>query len=140
MFAVRITDWRRDERKLRAVRHAVFVVEQRVPESLEWDAIDAESVHAVAEDSTGEPLDCGRLLPDGHIGRMAVLAAWRNRGVGAALLEGLIAVARERGDAHLRLNAQTHAMPFYARFRFLPAGPEFEEAGIPHQAMERQLR
>jgi predicted GNAT family N-acyltransferase len=138
-FAVRVADWAADEARLRAVRLAVFVVEQNIPEELEWDALDAASIHALAEDPSGTPVGCGRLLPDGHIGRMAVLSDWRGRGVGAALLERLIALARARGDARVLLNAQVQAMPFYARFGFVPEGDAFMEADIPHRAMARAL-
>jgi predicted GNAT family N-acyltransferase len=138
-FTVRVVDWARDAVELRAVRLAVFVVEQNIPEELEWDEFDAQSVHAIAEDAAGGPIGCGRLLPDGHIGRMAVISDWRGRGVGAALLLRLIELARERGDARVLLNAQTQAMPFYARFGFTPVGAEYEEAGIPHWTMERAL-
>ena len=136
---VRTADWVRDGDALRSVRHDVFVVEQRVPAPLEWDAIDAECVHALAFDGEGRAIGCGRLLPDGHIGRMAVRREWRGRGVGAALLAHLTELARARGDAKVVLNAQTHAMPFYARYGFAPVGVPFDEAGIPHQAMEARL-
>lgn len=138
-FRVRVTDWKTDEAKLRSIRYDVFCVEQSVPESLEWDDIDAQCRHVVAEDDTGRAIGCGRLLPDGHIGRVAVRADWRGKGVGAALLERLIALAGERGDAKVMLNAQTHAMPFYARYGFAPVGDPFDEAGIRHQAMEATL-
>ena len=138
-FAVRVVDWAAGETRLRAVRLAVFVVEQNIPEELEWDAMDAVSIHALAEDPGGTPIGCGRLLPDGHIGRVAVLSDWRGRGVGAALLERLIAVARARGDTRVVLNAQEQAMPFYARFGFVPEGDAFMEADIPHRAMARTL-
>jgi predicted GNAT family N-acyltransferase len=139
-FTVRLASWRDDRDALAAVRRAVFIVEQRVPENLEWDDVDVQCVHAVAHDAQGTPIGCGRLLPDGHIGRMAVLAPWRGRGVGDALLTRLMQVARERGDARVRLNAQVQAMPFYARHGFAPDGPPFDEAGIPHQAMALALR
>jgi predicted GNAT family N-acyltransferase len=138
-FRVRVVDWASDEASLKSIRYDVFCVEQGVPESLEWDGIDAQCVHAIAEDPHGRAIGCGRLLPDGHIGRMAVLAPWRGRGVGSALLERLVALATERGDAKAMLNAQTHAMPFYARYGFAPVGAPFDEAGIPHQAMEARL-
>ena len=138
--SIRIVDWKSDEAKLRAVRVAVFVVEQNIPEELEWDAFDAVSVHALAEDRAGVPIGCARLLPDGHIGRVAVLSDWRGQGVGAALLMRLIEIAKARGDARVLLNAQTQAMPFYARFGFAPSGEEFVEAGIPHWTMVRMLR
>jgi predicted GNAT family N-acyltransferase len=138
-FTLRVVEWGREETKLRAVRIAVFVIEQNIPEELEWDAHDAVSIHALAEDAAGAPIACGRLLPDGHIGRLGVLSEWRGRGVGAALLERLIALARTRGDARVLLNAQVQAMPFYARYGFEPAGEPFVEADIPHQTMERFL-
>ena len=114
---MRVADWTRDAAALRDVRYEVFVVEQHVPEALEWDDIDAQCVHALAVDASGHVIGCGRLLPDGHIGRMAVRAPWRGRGVGAALLDLLVALARQRGHARVVLNAQTQAMPFYARAR-----------------------
>lgn len=139
-FAVRIAEWPGAERALRALRYQVFVAEQHVPESLEWDGRDAGCRHALAMDADGQPIGCGRLLPDGHIGRMAVLPAWRNQGVGTALLEALVALAREVGHRRVVLNAQTHAMSFYVRCGFTPGGAEFEEAGIAHRTMERVLR
>jgi len=139
-FHVRLVDWTDAAEALRAVRTAVFIVEQRIPANLEWDADDARSVHALAAAAGGAPIGCGRLLPDGHIGRMAVVAPWRRRGVGAALLARLVDAARARGDARVVLNAQTQAMPFYAAFGFAPVGAPFVEAGIPHRAMARALR
>lgn len=138
-YRLRTVAWSREEAKLRAVRIAVFVIEQNIPEELEWDEHDPASVHVLAEDDAGTPIGCGRLLPDGHIGRLAVLSEWRGRGVGAALLGRLTEIAQERGDRRVLLNAQVQAMPFYARFGYEPVGEPFVEAGIPHQTMERLL-
>jgi predicted GNAT family N-acyltransferase len=138
-FAIRDLTWAQEEHKLRAVRLAVFVVEQNIPEEHEWDEQDPVSAHALAEDRDGVPIGCGRLLPDGHIGRLAVLSDWRGQGVGAALLLHLVELARKRGHARVLLNAQTHAVPFYARYGFEPSAAPFMEAGIPHQEMARLL-
>jgi predicted GNAT family N-acyltransferase len=138
-FDIRIVSWARDEAKLRAVRLAVFVVEQNIPEELEWDEHDAVSVHALAADRAGIPIGCGRLLADGHIGRVAVLSDWRGQGVGAGILQRLIALAQERGLERVLLHSQVQAMPFYARLGFAPVGAPFVEAGIPHQTMARPL-
>jgi len=118
------------------IRFAVFVDEQKVPAEIELDEHDAGCLHAIAR-SEGRPVGTGRLLPDGHIGRMAVLKAWRGQGVGAAMLTVLIDAARARGDRAVALSAQTHALGFYRRFGFINEGPEYIEAGIPHQAMRR---
>lgn len=138
-FAIGTCRWADAAPALRHVRHAVFVVEQRVPEMLEWDDADLASLHALAVDDRDDPIGCARLLADGHIGRVAVLAPWRGRGVGSALLLRLVDEARVRGAVRVILNAQVAAMPFYARHRFVALGDVFEEAGIAHCAMERAL-
>ena len=138
-YSVRLADWASDEHSLREIRRLVFMVEQGVTEELEWDGIDHECRHALAEDAEGRPIGCARLLPDGHIGRVAVLAQWRGQGVGDALLERMIALARELGYTRVVLNAQTHALAFYARHGFVAYGPEYDDAGIPHRAMQRPL-
>ena len=137
-FFVRDATWAADAPALQTVRRAVFIDEQRIPEDLEWDADDAVCLHALAEDAAGNPIATGRLLADSHIGRIAVLAAWRGRGVGAAIFEYLIGAAERRGYRELLLNAQTHAVGFYARYGFAPSGAEFMEAGIAHRPMRRQ--
>ena len=132
--------WDRLREDAYSVRHAVFVVEQKVPPEVELDDDDAVSVHAVAYGPDGTPMGTGRLLPDGHIGRMAVRKEARGTGVGARVLEALIDKAQSLGYPELILNAQTHAMPFYVRAGFTAEGEEFEEAGIPHIEMRRPLR
>jgi predicted GNAT family N-acyltransferase len=97
------------------------------------------SHHALAETAAGEVIATGRLLPDGHVGRMAVAAAWRGRGVGGAVLEALVAEAGARAMESVLLNAQTHALGFYRAHGFVEEGEEFMEAGIPHRTMRRRL-
>jgi|ERR1043166_2828606 predicted GNAT family N-acyltransferase len=138
-FRIAEVDWQRDRQSLSEIRRAVFVVEQGVPEELEWDGIDGQCVHVLARTVTGSPIGTGRLLPDGHIGRMAVLQDWRRHGVGSALLETLIGIARRKLFDAVVLNAQTHATGFYAKHGFVAFGVEFLEAGIPHVAMRREL-
>ncbi len=123
---------------LQALRRAVFVVEQQVPEDEEWDQQDAVSQHVLAI-VDGEAVGTGRLLPDGHIGRMAVLKAWRGRGAGRALLRELIAMARHAGFSEAVLHAQTHAIKFYEKQGFTAEGAEFMEAGIAHRVMRLKL-
>lgn len=121
----------------RPVREAVFVAEQGVPLALEWDEFDAVSRHVIARDSNGEVIGTGRLLPDGHIGRMAVLAAWRGKHVGRALMERLIAEAAQQKLQPLLLHAQVQAVGFYEKLGFIAEGEGFMEAGIPHRRMRR---
>jgi predicted GNAT family N-acyltransferase len=136
-FGVDAGTWNELGEEARQLRDAVFVDEQKVPRDIEWDEHDAVSRHVIARDSDGGAIGTGRLLADGHIGRMAVLADWRGKGVGRALLERLLEEARLQGHAHLALHAQTQASGFYRRFGFVEEGPEFMEAGIPHRTMVR---
>ena len=121
-----------------AVRHAVFVREQGVPVDLELDEFDAVSLHALAYDGDNV-VGTGRLLPDGHIGRMAVERDARGAGVGSALLAALMAAARQRGDAEVVLHAQLTARDFYLRHGYAPEGDTFMDAGIEHIAMRHRF-
>ncbi|HLR78389.1 MAG TPA: GNAT family N-acetyltransferase [Burkholderiaceae bacterium] len=121
------------------IRHAVFVVEQRVPPEIERDSHDAVCVHVVAYNDDGKAVGTGRLLPDGHIGRMAVLPAWRRKGIGARMLQALIGQARDRGFPEVVLSAQAHAQAFYERHGFVAEGPAYLEAGLQHVRMRQRL-
>lgn len=138
-FSVAATDYARDHARLHALRASVFIDEQQVPAELERDALDPLSFHVLAVDARGQPLGTARLTPERRIGRMAVLAAHRGRGIGQAMLAALVEEARHRGWAEVALHAQLHALPFYARAGFVPCGPVFVEAGIGHREMRRRL-
>jgi alpha-beta hydrolase superfamily lysophospholipase/predicted GNAT family N-acyltransferase len=121
------------------VRTEVFVKEQGIAAELEWDSWDPRSLHCVAY-LEQMPIATGRLLPDGHIGRMAVLAPHRRDGIGGQILTHLVNAARARGDLRLELSAQSYVASFYERHGFIAEGSPYDEVGIPHQKMARQLR
>jgi predicted GNAT family N-acyltransferase len=137
---IELRSWEEAQGEASRIRFAVFVEEQRVPLEMEMDEFDPQCLHALAYSAEGEAIGTGRLLPDGHIGRMAVVKAWRGRGVGGAMLQGLIGAARLRGDREVILSAQTHAIAFYRKHGFAEEGAEYDDAGIPHQAMRKALR
>jgi predicted GNAT family N-acyltransferase len=138
MLRIVLLDWGAARPEASSIRLRVFVEEQHVPAEIELDERDAESLHALAY-LEGRAVGTGRLLPDGHIGRMAVLREARARGVGSAILGRLVDEAARRGLRELALSAQTHAIPFYRRHGFSPRGEVYEEAGIPHQDMRLVL-
>jgi predicted GNAT family N-acyltransferase len=138
MTRIELMGWEAARVAASRIRVQVFVDEQRVPREIEMDDLDGACVHALAY-VQGRAVGTGRLLPDGHIGRMAVLRECRSSGVGGAILERLIEEARLRGMRNVILSAQTHALGFYRSHGFKEEGPVFEEAGIPHQAMRRVL-
>ena len=140
---VRVGRWDELAQPARALREQVFVAEQKIPAELEWDAADADAIHAVAFNRFGLPLATGRLLlqeaAPARIGRMATNRFMRSSGVGRQVLDALIDAARSRGVREVVLHAQTSAQNFYLRAGFAPHGAVFEEAGIAHIEMQRTL-
>jgi predicted GNAT family N-acyltransferase len=135
---VDLLPWEKARAHAAPIRFAVFVEEQRVPPEIELDDMDASCLHALAF-IEGKAVGTGRLLPDGHIGRMAVLPEFRGRGIGGAILARLVERARERGDKEVILSAQVHATRFYRAHGFVEEGAEYLEAGIRHQSMRKSL-
>ncbi len=138
MLRIELMDWQAARAEASRIRLKVFVEEQRVPAEIEMDDNDAVCVHALAY-RQGRAVGTGRLLPDGHIGRMAVLKQSRSLGVGGEILERLVQEARRKGMKQVLLSAQTHALGFYRGHGFVEEGEIFEEAGIMHQEMRRVL-
>ena len=139
MARVELMSWEQAQPTAGPLRFAIFVGEQNVPSGIELDDMDAQCLHAVAFDVDDKPIGTGRLLPDGHIGRMAVVKEWRRRGVGAEILEALVAEARKRGHAEVLVSAQLQAAEFYRELGFVAEGKVYPEAGILHQNMRKKL-
>ncbi|MCR9279103.1 MAG: GNAT family N-acetyltransferase [Pseudomonadaceae bacterium] len=131
---IRRANWPADREALRLLRTQVFVVEQGVPEALEWDGEDENCLHFLAETENG-PVGCARLMPSGQIGRMAVLASERKNGLGSRLLVAAMDAAKREGISEPYLHAQVQVLPFYERHGFTAHGDRFMEAGIEHQSM-----
>ena len=138
MLRIELLDWQSARAEAAPIRYAVFVEEQGVPLAMEIDEHDAASLHALAFDA-GAAVGTGRLLPDAHIGRMAVRREFRGRGVGSAILLRLCEAARSRGDREVVLAAQVHALAFYRAHGFEEYGAVYDDAGIPHQDMRRAI-
>ena len=134
-FTVFEASWEKHQHEIRFIRTQVFVLEQRVPEELEWDGLDDTAIHVLAFTSGQIPAGTARLLISGQIGRMAVLKQYRNMGIGTAILVKLIQIAASHNINPLFLNAQLHAIRFYEKHGFIPDGGIFDDAGIPHRKM-----
>ena len=139
MARVELMSWEQAQPTAGPLRFAIFVGEQNVPSGIELDDLDASCVHAVAFDVDGKPIGTGRLLPDGHIGRMAVVKEWRRRGIGVEILQALMAEARKRGHGEVVVSAQLQAAEFYREQGFVAEGKVYPEADILHQKMRKKL-
>lgn len=137
---IRIADWHNpeDQEALRMIRQRVFIEEQKVPVELEWDEFDDSSTHFIAI-IDNKPIAAARLKPNGQLGRMAVLSPYRHHGIGSALLQFVMQLAKNQNLKELYCHAQTSALDFYQRHGFNAHGDEFDDAGIPHRAMSIQL-
>jgi predicted GNAT family N-acyltransferase len=137
--------------QVREVRREVFVEEQNVPEELEYDALDATSLHVLAVGEDGAALGTGRLIHGPHalgitgvegrvlLGRLAVRKPARGTGLGVDLVRAIEQAGRERGARELELHAQVQALGFYERLGYTAEGPVYDDAGIPHRTMTRVL-
>lgn len=127
-----------NKESIRLVREQVFIKEQQIDPEIEFDGLDTQAVHVLVVDSE-QPLGTGRILADGHIGRIAIMKAARGQGLGVKVVQALVEYAKQQGYPRVDLGAQTHAVDFYRKLGFTPYGDEFMEANIPHQAMEQML-
>jgi len=150
VFEIIQGDWASLQNDAASVRRAVFVKEQGIDESEEWDDDDARSHHAILRSKAGLVIGTGRLIPPdadaapgheqiGKIGRMAVIKSCRGIGVGQRLLSALLEEARRRQLSHIRISAQVAAQSLYERAGFVAEGEVYDEVGIPHQAMVKQF-
>ncbi len=131
--------WETHAGPIKAIRFKVFVEEQHVPPDLELDGRDPACRHVLAEVPGRGFVGTGRLLPDGRIGRLAVLADCRGAGIGRAMMERLLSLARAAGFPEVILHAQEQVVGFYAGLGFRAEGERFFEAGIPHRLMRLPL-
>lgn len=126
-----------------ALRRKVFIEEQDVPEEEELDELDAEATHFLGRQG-GQPVATARVVVQegkGKIGRVCVLAECRGAGLGARLMEAIVAHLAARGDVREAvLGAQLHALSFYERLGFEAFGDVFDDAGIDHRMMRKPLR
>ena len=138
--AVRVDEvsWNNEREALSAIREQVFIEEQGVPREIEQDEQDFTATHFLVS-LDEEPVGCGRLLPDGRVGRMAVLPEHRDRGLGARLLEHILDHAQGKGVRRLYLHAQLDARSLYERAGFKDTGERIKEADIPHIGMELEI-
>jgi predicted GNAT family N-acyltransferase len=138
---VKIVETQQELEDAYSVRKTVFVDEQNVPLEEEIDAYEDEAEHFVMYHD-GSPTAAGRFrLVDGYgkVERISVLKEARKTGAGRAIMNAIEEYAREKDIQKLKLNAQTHAIPFYTGLGYETVSEEFMDAGIPHKTMLKNL-
>ena len=124
----------------RVLRRAVFIDEQGVSEADEIDDLDDVSLHLLATDGAVAVGTARIYFASGSakIGRVCVLQPYRGTGLGAALIRKALEVSQGKAG-QAKLGAQVHALGFYKALGFEPVGPIYDDAGIPHRDMVRDL-
>ncbi|MGO1296158.1 MAG: GNAT family N-acetyltransferase [Vibrio sp.] len=123
---------------IRSVRDGVFVTEQGIDTSIEHDGLDHDALHVLVF-VNNQAAATGRILADGHIGRVAVISAFRGQGLGGEVMRTLLNATKQKNYPRAYLNAQSSAIEFYKKLGFHEYGDSFVEAGIDHQAMEYRI-
>lgn len=120
------------------IRHSVFTLEQGIDHQLDFDGLDVSAQHALVL-MDGKAVGTGRMLSDGHIGRIAVLNKYRGLGLGNRMMQQLIEHAQKSHYERVYLGSQCQALPFYLQLGFSQYGDEYIEVGIKHMTMEKWL-
>jgi predicted GNAT family N-acyltransferase len=138
MMRLLVVEWKDFKEKIEEVRVDVFVREQGFSEESELDTRDLVSTHILVFDGD-ESIGTARLLPDGHIGRLAVKSKHRNRGVGKIIMRKIMEVAKNKGLREVRLSAQVRVKDFYKNLGFTEYGKIYKEEGVDHIMMRKEI-
>ena len=133
-----ICDYQTHFEAIRSVRDKVFVKEQSVPIDIEIDGLDEKAIHVVVV-IKGSAIATGRMLEDGHIGRIAVLNNQRGKGIGRLIMQKFLEHAKEQKLKKVWLSSQWHAHRFYCNLGFVCIGEKYQEAGIDHIKMTKSI-
>jgi predicted GNAT family N-acyltransferase len=139
MFKIKIVAYDNpNEKNIRSIRDSVFIKEQGIDPKIEYDGLDSSAIHVLVY-INDKPIGTGRILSDGHIGRIAVLKEFRGQNIGSKIVQSLTDEAIKRKYKRVYLGSQKQAIDFYVKLGFTPFGDEFIEAEIVHLAMEKIL-
>lgn len=138
-YHIRSTDWKTDCIALQIIREKVFIQEQNVSLADEWDDKDESATHFLASLENSEAIACARVLQENnlfHIGRVAVLAEYRNQTIGRQLMQFILNwCEQENPKFKIYLHAQISRITFYEYLGFVAEGDLFMDAGIEHVEM-----
>ncbi|WP_160720789.1 GNAT family N-acetyltransferase [Bacillus sp. USDA818B3_A] len=141
-MTVKIVENQKELEDAFSIRKTVFAEEQNVPLEEEIDQYEDEATHFVMYSETNDPIAAGRFrVVDGYgkVERICVLNEARKTGAGRKMMSQIEDYARKQDLHKLKLNAQTHAIPFYAGLGYEVVSEEFLDAGIPHKTMIKQI-
>jgi len=127
-----------NEENIRFIRNTVFSGEQKVNPDIDFDGNDLAAFHSIVL-VDGKAVGTGRMLSDGHLGRIAILKKYRGKGLGTVIIDSLIGQAIENRYSRVYLGAQKQAVDFYHKLGFTAFGDEYTEADIRHISMQKIL-
>jgi len=134
---IEIAKWIDDHTQLKNIREKVFIQEQKVTPQLEWDGMDEKAIHFLVFNDKAA-IGCARAIvikDHMQLGRMAVLKEYRGQGIGGALIEKAMTIAKLNQLSAIYISAQCHAIDFYKKFGFEVTSDIYLDAEIPHRDM-----
>lgn len=134
---IEIVKWIDGLSQLKNIREKVFIQEQKVTPQLEWDGMDEKAIHFLVFNDKAA-IGCARAIvikDHMQLGRMAILKEYRGQGIGSALLEKAMTIAKLNQLSAIYISAQCHAIDFYKKFGFEVKSDIYLDAEIPHRDM-----
>jgi predicted GNAT family N-acyltransferase len=141
-LVIKIADLPEEFPAIAAIRKSVFQEEQGVDPALEFDGKDETSQHLIAYlDDKAVGTTRIRYLDDktAKIERLAVLSTVRGQGIGKKIMENALQVITSQNIREVLIHAQTSVKVLYQKLDFVEEGEIFEEAGITHVIMKKNL-
>lgn len=134
-FKVESVDWRKAKQQLISLREKVYVYEWQIPRHQEFDHLDSQAFHVLLRNEVGDNVATGRLTPTGELGRIAVIASFRNQEVYQLLCTELVNIAQQNEIEAISVECELQGVENYQQQGFHPVGSVYMDAGIPRQKM-----
>eukprot|EP01135_Chromosphaera_perkinsii_P009265 Nk52_evm17s1705 gene=Nk52_evmTU17s1705 len=110
----------------------------------EWFPFEMEAYHVVCVENDKEVIGCVLFHPDekregGRLFQMAVHDRLQGKGVGSRLVRFLEEKLRGEGFKSISIHSRHYSVKFYEKLGYLVVGEPFEEVGIQHSNMYKEL-
>jgi ribosomal protein S18 acetylase RimI-like enzyme len=130
-----------DLSEVQLIRRKVFIEEMKLPETIENDGLDDQSMHVIVYEETGskKAVATGRISFDGQhceISHIAVLKEFRHKQYGDFAVRMLLNKAFTSGIQVVMSRVNSNSVAFFEKIGFHIINDELENQIITHYLME----